>query len=360
MKVLHLEDSALDHILVRKTLQSAGFQWTLDQAESAEQFRNLIEHDDYDLILADYQLPGFTAIDAWNDFPDSRVRPPFILFSGAIGEAAAVAAIQLGFADYLSKTESHRLPHVLQRALEFARNLREKQAADAALALSQQRLSDLNEHLQRVIEHERKSISREIHDDIGSALAAAKMDLAWIQRRDLSEDLRTHADSAQKSIQMAIDASRRLMLNLRPSVLDDGLRPAVQWLADDFSRRNNVPVALRLRDDLLTLSADTMLVAFRTTQEALTNIAKHANCSSVAIDISSHEDVLTVEITDNGAGMNGNERLKRNSFGLRGLEERAQSVGGWLDVSSRSGHGTSITLTIPLNEKTTQPEEAPE
>lgn len=351
MKILHLEDSPLDYVLAQKTLQFAAMDCTITRADSLPHFACLLEHERFDLVLADYQLPGFTAIDAWHTFTRSAERPPFVLFSGAIGEAAAVAAIKLGFADYLSKSESERLPRVIQRALEFHRTMREKEAADAALALSQLRLSALNEHLQSAIEHERKAISREVHDDIVGTLAAAKLDLAWVLRREVPTPIRAHAESAQSAVQLAIDACRRLLQNLHPAILDEGLRPAMQWLIEGFSKRSQTPATLRIEGDAAPLEADILLVAFRTVQEGLTNISKHAHCSAVTIDISSHDSVLTVEIRDNGIGIALEDRLKLQSFGLRGLQERAQSVGGWLDISSQHGHGTSITLTIPLNDK---------
>lgn len=351
MKILHLEDSPLDHVLAQKSLQTAAMDCAITRVDSLQSFVELLQHDRFDLVIADYQLPGFTALDAWHAFPQDAERPPFVLFSGAIGEAAAVAAIKLGFADYLSKSENDRLPRVIQRALELHRHKLEKDAADSALALSQLRLATLNDHLQSVIERERKAISREVHDDIVGTLAAAKLDLAWVLRREVPPPLRTHAESAQCSVQLAIDACRRLMQNLRPSILDEGLRPAMQWLTEGFSKRTLIPATLRIEEHPEQLDADILLVAFRTVQEGLTNITKHAHCSAVTVDISSHENALTVEVSDNGMGMDTKDCMKLQSFGLRGLQERAQNVGGWLDISSRKGQGTSITLTIPLNKE---------
>jgi signal transduction histidine kinase len=89
-------------------------------------------------------------------------------------------------------------------------------------------------------------------------------------------------------------------------------------------------------------------VAYRTAQEALTNIVKHAGCTHVTIDLSDSEDVLTLEIRDDGKGIAPGETSKPRAFGLRGLHERAKTVGGWLDISSRPGCGTSIILSVPL------------
>lgn len=358
MKILHLEDSELDHRLTASALKKSGCEWELVRVDTLEGFGSAIAQWPFDLVLADYQLPGFTALDAWDHFPSGRDRPPFVLLSGAIGEAAAVSAIQLGFADYLNKSDLHRLPHVAQRALEFTAAKNAKQRSDQALAESQQELARLTMHLQEVIEHERLSIAREVHDDIGAALTAAKLDVAWLKRRATSDESLEHTESALQSIQSAMDACRRLMLNLRPSVLDEGLAAAVRWLAGDFSKRTQLSITVRIQEPLAHLPPATMLVAFRTTQESLTNVVKHAQCTSVVIDISSHEEVLTVEITDNGRGMDRHATSKPRSFGLRGLRERAHSVNGWLDISSQAGRGTSITLSIPLQSPDTTLQEA--
>jgi signal transduction histidine kinase len=90
------------------------------------------------------------------------------------------------------------------------------------------------------------------------------------------------------------------------------------------------------------------LTAYRTAQEALTNISKHAGCTEVRVELSDAEGVLTLEITDNGRGLQPLDRNKPQAFGLKGLQERARTVGGWLDISSREGEGTSITLSVPL------------
>ena len=150
-------------------------------------------------------------------------------------------------------------------------------------------------------------------------------------------------------LQHAIGASQRILLNLRPAILDQGLVAAVQWLASDFERRTGVRVHIQVSREDLQVSKDVQLVAYRTTQEALTNIAKHAGATAVKIDLSDAEGVLTLEIADDGKGLSKVELEKTKAFGIRGLHERAKTVDGWLDVSSRPGTGTSIILSIPLD-----------
>ena len=352
IQVLHLEDSAADHALAGLALRRAGLPHTLVQVDTLDAFAQALRGQPFDLILADYRLPGFTALDAWQLAEDWPRRPPFVLLSGAIGEAAAVHAMQLGFADYVLKDDMARLPHVVARAIEVAEARRAREQAVADLAESEQRLAALAKHLQTSIEEERAAIAREVHDDIGGALAAVKFDLAWIGRHAEGDALRGHAATATEMLQHAIDAAQRLMQNLRPPVLDEGLVAAVRWLAETFERRTGVRVTVAAHSaaggEAIDVPPAVQLVAYRTAQEALTNIGKYAEARRVSIDLSDHEGVLTLEVQDDGRGMAPEALRKPKSFGIRGLQERARRVGGWMDVSSRPGQGTLVVVSVPL------------
>ncbi|WP_372656872.1 ATP-binding protein [Hydrogenophaga sp.] len=347
VRILHLEDSRVDHALVKFALQRSQMACELTLVESMAEFQEAIEGGAFDVVLADYHLPGFTGLDAWEVAREKLPDTPFVILSGAIGEAAAVEVIHQGVSDYLLKDDMNRLSHVIDRAMEVSNTRRAKAHADAELAESRKRLAELAEHLQKTIEQERADISREIHDDIGGALAAVKLDLAWVSRRAADEDMRSHVATALEMLQHALEASQRIMMNLRPPILDQGLVAAVQWLALSFERRSGVRTLVRRSADSMNLSRDVQLVAYRTAQEALTNVFKHAKATAVEIDLSDREGVLTVEITDNGRGMDSQARQKSQSFGLLGLRERAAKVDGWLDVSS-SPRGTSVILSVPL------------
>jgi two-component system sensor histidine kinase UhpB len=351
MKFIHLEDSGQDHLLVCRALKALPFDWDITRVETIVEFSLLIAEGSVDLILADYRLPGFTALDAFQEIQKRLSPPPFVVVSGTIGEAAAVAAIHMGVSDYVHKDNLNTLARVLLRALEVHKARIEKEAANAELARSEKRLAEFASYLQTAIEMERAAIAREIHDDIGGSLTAAKLDLAWLGRHTHDEATNSHVQAAMSMLQHALGASQRIMLNLRPAILDQGLFAAVQWLANAFEKRTNIKTILRSNRQDLSASKPIQLAAYRTTQEALTNASKYADCSLVCIDISDAEETLTVEITDNGVGLTENALNKANSFGIRGLQERAKTVGGWLDVSSSKGAGVSITLTVPLNPK---------
>ncbi len=358
LNILHLEDSELDHQLVCRALLKEKFPFQITRVDALDDFSRQLSQQPFDVILADYRLPGFTALDAWAALKASGVRLPFILLSGAIGEPAAVAAIQLGISDYLPKDKLQNLARVIASALEVFKAKAAEARAVSELAASEQRLAQFAQHLQTAIENERAAIAREIHDDIGGSLAAVRLDLAWIARHSEAADMREHVSTANDMLQHAIGASQRIMMNLRPAILDQGLYPAIQWLAESFQRRSGVKTSLVCNQPGMQSSKPIQLTAYRTAQEALTNISKYANCTEVKMDLSDAEGVLTLEISDNGGGISDAALNNPAAFGIRGLKERAKVAGGWLDISTRPGRGTTVILNIPLDGDSRSPTEA--
>ena len=283
----------------------------------------------------------------------------FVLVSGEIGEDTAVEAMRNGASDYLLKNNLARLVPALLHAVEASVARRERIQADLALGASQQRLHELAQHLQTSIEMERAAIAREIHDDVGGSLTAIKFDLAWVIRHSESEAVKARAAAALEMVISAIEASQRIMHNLRPAILEQGLVAALQWMAGRFERRTGVPCVLRTPPELPALPTGVPLVAYRTAQEALTNVSKHALATRVEIDLSLAGGVLSLEISDNGRGLSQEDLAKARSFGIRGLHERARTVEGWVDLSSGAG-GTTLILSIPLQEQADRPPPAPD
>jgi signal transduction histidine kinase len=349
LSILHLEDNLADHELVRHTLRRSDLNCEWIHVDTLEDFERAVGEAPVDAILADYHLAGFSGMDAWEWLQSTGRELPFIIVSGAIGEATVADAMVRGVSDYVDKNHLGRLPMVLQRALDFFETRRARAQAARELAESRQRLVNLTEHLQASIDRERADIAREIHDDIGGSLAAVKLDLAWIGRRVADEETRAHVDAALAMAEHALGASQRIMRNLRPSVLDQGLVPALEWLAKTFSERTGIAVRWLGRVPQARWSKDVEMVAYRTAQEALTNALKHSGATEVRLELSDLEGFLTLEITDNGCGASATDLAKLQSFGLLGLRERAQTVGGWLDVVTAKGAGMSLILSVPLD-----------
>jgi len=233
-------------------------------------------------------------------------------------------------------------------AIEANRTRIAKQRADLALSRSRQQLRELAQHLQTSIEQERAAIAREIHDDVGGALTAIKFDLAWIARHASSPQIAERVQQALEAVGHAHEASQRIMHNLRPAILEQGLVAALQWMTDRFGKRTGLEASFRTSHEKLELSPGVPLVAYRFAQEALTNVSKHAQAGKVSVDVTQAGGVLSIEVTDNGKGLNAEDLAKARSFGIRGLHERAETVGGWVDISSNPD-GTTLILSVPLS-----------
>jgi len=289
LNLLHLEDNPSDHELVDLILRRSDLDCALVQVDTLEDFERELTSQTWDAVLADYHLGGFSGMDAWDILQRSGLELPFILVSGAIGEATVADAMVRGVSDYVDKNKLGRLPMVLQRALSFFEAKRAQAEAARELAESRRRLADLTEHLQSSIDRERADIAREIHDDIGGSLAAVKLDLAWIGRHVDNPEILGHVQAALSMAEHALGASQRIMRNLRPSVLDQGLLPAVQWLAQTFADRTGIAVKCHGKLGERVLPKAVEMVAYRTTQEALTNVLKHAQATEVSLELSDME-----------------------------------------------------------------------
>ena len=347
LKLLHLEDSPLDHDLAVAQLARGGLAAEVWRIETEPELRRLLGARCWDLVLSDYDLPGFDGLEALRIVRDLAPGLPFVLLSGQIGEDAAVAAMRSGADDYLLKANLARLVPAVEHAVAAADERRARRDADLALAASRKQLSELAQHLQSNIERERAAIAREIHDEVGGALTAIKFDLAWIGRHADAPAVQQRVASAQETVAHAVEASQRIMHNLRPAILDQGLVAALQWLAGRFERRSGVGCLFRTSRDSFALPAGVPLVAYRFAQEALTTVSKHAAATRVTIDLTLAGGVLSLEVADDGRGLVAADLAKSRSFGLRGLRERATTVGGWVEVSS-DGAGTTLLLSVAV------------
>lgn len=347
LRVLHVEDAELDHQLILAELRRAGVRVEMERMDSLPAVLGALDGD-WDAILSDYNLPGFSGLQVLDALNERGSPLPFILVSGEIGEDMAVAAMRNGASDYLLKNNLARLAPALLHAVDAAESERARLAADQELVKSKQRLHQLAGHLQTSVELERAAIAREIHDDVGGSLTAVKFDLAWIDRHAKEPEVRQRVAAALETVNSAIEASQRIMHNLRPAILEQGLVAALQWMTARFERRTGIEAALRVGEERLELPSGVPLVAYRTAQEALTNVSKHSGATRVDVELSQASGVLTLEIHDNGRGIAPADLAKERSFGIRGLHERAATVGGWVDLSSTPGSGTSLILTVPL------------
>ncbi len=215
-------------------------------------------------------------------------------------------------------------------------------------------LRALSAHVERAREDERTGIAREIHDVLGQALTALKMDMAFIARRAGSDQLEKgelllKIASMSEMTSQVINDVRRISAELRPGVLDHlGLFAAFEWLAEDFAERNGTPCAVvsNLGDSALDRDVSTAL--FRILQEALTNVARHAEAKHVDVHLDRHDGELVLEVKDDGVGIREERASGVRSLGLLGIRERARRLGGSATITRAPEGGTIVHVAVPL------------
>jgi signal transduction histidine kinase len=353
-RLLVLEDSELDYELLMATLVRDGLAASARRIETREQLLQALGSDEWDAVIADHQLPTFSGTEALQLVRATGRILPFLIVSGTLGEEAAVAAMRNGADDYLVKGRLARLAPALLNAMSMAQAKRERERASLALERSEQQLRELYAQLQTVVDDERAAIAREIHDDVGGMLTTLRFDLSWIERNgDTASSER--ARHALRTTVAIMQSAQRIQRNLRPAVLDEGLPEAMKWQIAEFRRTTGIEVQFSHNVAAVALDNARAMTVYRTLQESLTNVARHANAARVRVDLIVGADELSLEISDDGVGFSGQALAKAGSFGLRGLAERARRVGGWLDVSP-SGRGACVLLSMPLADRSAAPE----
>lgn len=236
-------------------------------------------------------------------------------------------------------------------------NITDSKNEHAELMASRARLAELTAHIERAKEQERTRIAREIHDDLGGNLTAIKMALAMLAARLPAQEaaLQDKAAYLDGLVDRTIDAVHRISLDLRPSMLDLGLVAALEWQAREFEKQAGVACVFRCPQKDIELDPDHASALFRISQEALTNIAKHAGATRVTMSLSRARHHLSLTICDNGCGIQPADRLKPQSFGLRGMSERVRALGGTMALSAAPGGGTMVGIKIRLVSPVTRP-----
>jgi PAS domain S-box-containing protein len=227
-------------------------------------------------------------------------------------------------------------------------DITERKKDEEEIRKSKKLLEDLHIHLNEILENERALISREIHDQIGQSLTALKLDLNWMNKYTGSEpEAVTKLQGMIELISKTIKDVQRISSDLRPGILDDlGLAAAIEWYCDEFEKRTAVRCILKL-DDSIFRDSRKNLVFFRVLQEALTNVIRHANASSVTIKLHQTQRGTTLTIQDNGIGITAEMIESTKALGLIGMRERVRQFNGKIDISSKKGDGTKLTIFIP-------------
>ena len=232
-------------------------------------------------------------------------------------------------------------------------DITEHRAAEQVLRQTQESLRKLGAHQEHIQENERKRIAREIHDELGAILTGIKAYQA-VAIDQVSRYGIPPFDSLAEANRLANDAIgtvRRVITDLRPSVLDElGIWSAIEWVAERITVRAGLLLNLQIDDQILCsdLEAERSIALFRIVQEALTNVQRHAQASSVSLHIRRAGDALHISIRDDGIGVRAEQVEQQESWGLQGMRERIGHFGGTLDIAGDPGRGTTVFVLLPL------------
>jgi signal transduction histidine kinase len=270
-----------------------------------------------------------------------------------IGIALVAAAALLAFYLYLRQSTRLKLKDEQQQAaLQQERDLLEGQVRERTASLAQ-----LATHLQVVREEERGHLARELHDELGALLTAAKLDVARLKSRlvDQPPEVAQRLQHLVETLNSGIALKRRIIEDLRPSSLANlGLIASLEILAREFSERSGIEVASSL--EAVELDESSQLTVYRLVQESLTNVGKYAEARQVDISLQNYSNHIEVSIRDDGRGFDA-QAQRPSTHGIAGMRHRVEAAGGKLTVASRPGQGTRVQAILP---KVTAPHPAPQ
>jgi signal transduction histidine kinase len=226
---------------------------------------------------------------------------------------------------------------------------------------SREELRSLSAHQQSLLEEERSRIAREIHDELGQSLTGLKFDLFWLRDKLRTangipaELLLDKLSSTLHSVDTTIESVRRIARELRPAMLDTlGLAAAIEWQAQDFETRTGIKCQFDSDFNEVGLPPEIAITVFRIFQESLTNIARHANATEIEVKLEQVNRRLSLQLKDNGRGIEPDKISSPTSFGILGMQERVRLLKGEISLNGQPARGTVLTVEIPLQKS--QPE----
>jgi len=347
-KILLVDDEPKSLFALQELLSQLGEELMI--AQSGEEALRLALKNDFAVILLDVRMPGIDGFETARLIRNrerSRLTPIIFLTAAADEMTSMFKGYEVGAVDYLSKPV---IPDVLKSKVAVFVELHRK---GERLRESEEKLRRLAAHLISVREEERAHIAREIHDELGQVLTGLKMEVTWLAKRLTDATLLEKTDSMCKLIDSSVGTVRKIATGLRPEVLDDmGIVAAIGWQAKEFQKRTGIRVRPKLPPEGTKLDIDVSTTMFRIFQEILTNVARHSRATRVDIDLLVAEDRVSIDVQDNGVGIAESDVHGKKSLGLLGIHERALLFGGEVKIGGTAGHGTRVSVSIPIRNKT--------
>ncbi|MBI5563478.1 MAG: response regulator [Chloroflexi bacterium] len=375
--ILIVDDTPINLGVVVNYLESYGFGIRI--ARSGETALKRVKYNRPDIILLDILMPGMDGFETCRQLKSLEATKdiPVIFMTSLTSVEDKVKGFEAGAVDYVTKplhqeevlarVRTHlRLQDLTLSLQEKNQQLElssqvERERLFEAIDQQREQLRALNQKLTEVQEAERKQLARELHDEMGQALTAISIDLAAVtQELDGAGTpaagtpaLHDRLAEAKSLVDQTLEQIRELSFRLRPAMLDDlGLAPALQWYIRQYAQRVNLDVRLDISNLEERLPAHVETALYRIFQEALTNVSRHAQASTVQLRLHRSGATVIAHIEDNGRGFDVqhvfNGSLPKQGIGLLGMRERVTLLGGAFSLYSEPGHGTQVSIEIPL------------
>jgi len=375
LRILLVEDYEPDAILLARTIARGGFNLTTRRVDSPQSMHRALQEAPWDLVLCDYAMPGFGALEALAILQERGIDTPFIIVSGHIAEETAVAAMKAGAHDYIMKDRLARLLPAVERELREAEVRRARLDSELALRRAhdeleirvEARTADLqtaNAKLENVLEerrrlenelleiaeNERRRIGFDLHDDLGQKLTGVSLMLKGLERR-LAIDQHPGAEDA-RTIQRLIDevVHHTHHLARQFSELDvagDDLPAVLEGLAGHVRSLFRIKCTFQLRGNPPKLPSDATLQLYKIAQEAVSNAIKHGHAKRVAIELTVGDDRLQLTVRNDGMAFSP-PQASRRGLGLRIMNYRANTIGAALSIASAGQSGALVRCVLPF------------
>ena len=370
--ILIVDDMPVNLGVVVEFLQSYGFGIRI--ARSGENALRRAQYDPPDIILLDVLLPGIDGFETCRRLKGNEATEdiPVIFMTSLTGTEEKVKGFEVGAVDYVTKplgqeevlarvTTHLRLAGLTRKLRRQNKQLKIASQAERtrlfeAVAQQREQLRALASRLTEVQEAERKQLARELHDEMGQALTAISINLAAISCDlpvNCAAQIRERLEDAANLTDRTLEQIRELSLDLRPSMLDDlGLVPTLRWYIKRYASRVDIKAEFTANGLDVRFAPEVETTLYRVVQEALTNVARHAQATAVRLSLSQHEGRVYAVIEDDGAGFDVESVLNQNApergAGLLGIRERVALLDGDFEIDSRPGEGTRLSISIPL------------
>ena len=350
--ILVVDDVAMNREIIAAQLEKSGYVPLV--AHSGQEAVELAETAHPLLILLDVVMPGIDGFETCRRLKQREATRdiPVIFMTARTSTDDKIEGFRVGAVDYVTKpinaeevatrVETHlKLDALRQEQAAQNRRLREEIAA---------REQEMRSKREEAREDERKHIARELHDELGQHLSAIRLELSFVRMRWGMDnpELQKKVQSVQASIDGVIFLVRDLVARLRPVVLDLGIASALEWLTCEFRTSSGVKCDLQIDEQVGDLDPWQTNTVFRLVQESLTNVGRHARAHAVQVSLKRQPAGYVLIVRDDGLGFDP-AKIDIKSLGIQGMRERAQMLGGQLDLQTQPGAGTTLVVTFPIS-----------